>query len=82
MIPYLISFAPSDSVVVIGASLPADRIQVVLRYDLPNPPDRDLAAGLTAHAAHVLAREDRLEREAREETGSLDEWPDRPGRGR
>lgn len=45
VIPYLLGFIPTDSLVVVGAGRAVDRIQVAFRYDLPNPPDTGLAIG-------------------------------------
>src|SRR5260370_42141563 len=45
---------PEASLVVIGVASPRDRVQVTLRYDLPDPPDADLAADIVAHAVGVL----------------------------
>ncbi len=47
VIPHLIGFWPAASVVIIGLAPPRDRIRVTLRYDLPDPPDADLAADVT-----------------------------------
>jgi hypothetical protein len=55
VIPYLLGFTPSDSLVVIGSGRSAGRVQVALRYDLPNPPDSKAAAEIAAHATAVLA---------------------------
>src|SRR5579863_7770466 len=55
VIPHLIGFWPAASVVIIGLTPPRDRIRVTLRYDLPDPPDADLAADIAAHAAGVLS---------------------------
>src|SRR5580700_12089295 len=55
LIPHLIGFWPGASVVIIGLAPPRDRIRVTLRYDLPDPPDADLAADIAAHAAGVVA---------------------------
>ena len=52
--PHLLGFVPDMSLVVIGTAPPRDRIRVTLRYDLPDPPDADLAADIAAHAAGVL----------------------------
>ena len=57
VIPYVLGFTPTDSLVVIGVGRPADRIQVALRYDLPDPPDAKIAAEIAAHATGVLARQ-------------------------
>ncbi len=45
--PHLLGFVPEMSLVVIGTSPPRDRIRVTLRYDLPDPPDEDVAADIT-----------------------------------
>src|SRR5260370_38879455 len=45
---------PEASLVVIGVASPRDRVQVTLRYDLPDPPDAVLAADIVAHAVGVL----------------------------
>jgi hypothetical protein len=55
LIPHLLGFVPEMSLIVIGVSPPRDRIRVTLRYDLPDPPDADLATDLAAHAVSVLA---------------------------
>ena len=54
VVPHLFGFVPDMSLVVIGTAPPRDRIRVTLRYDLPDPPDADLAADIAAHAAGVL----------------------------
>jgi Domain of unknown function (DUF4192) len=57
VIPYVLGFTPTDSLVVIGVGRPVDCIRVALRYDLPDPPDAGLAAEIAAHATGVLARQ-------------------------
>jgi Domain of unknown function (DUF4192) len=54
IVPHLLGFVPQASVVVIGTAPPRDRVKVTLRYDLPDPPDADLAADIAEHAAAVL----------------------------
>jgi hypothetical protein len=54
VVPHLLGFVPDRSLVVIGTAPPRDRIRVTLRYDLPDPPEADLAADRAAHAAGVL----------------------------
>jgi hypothetical protein len=54
IVPHLLGFVPESSLVVIGTSPPRDRIRVTLRYDLPDPPDADLAEDIAGHAASVL----------------------------
>src|SRR5690242_5139888 len=55
VIPHLLGFMPEASVVVIGISPPRDRVKVTLRFDLPDPPDTELAAEAAAHAVDVIA---------------------------
>jgi precorrin isomerase len=55
IVPHLLGFLPEASLVVIGTAPPRDRVKVTLRYDLPDPPDEDLAADIAAHAASVIA---------------------------
>ena len=55
VIPHLLGFMPEASVVVIGHTPPRDRVRVTLRYDLPDPPDADLAADIAGHAAGVIS---------------------------
>ena len=54
VVPLLLGFMPEASLVVIGVAPPRDRVRVTLRYDLPDPPDADLAADIVAHAVGVL----------------------------
>jgi hypothetical protein len=56
VVPGLLGFHPTDSLVVIGAGPPRGRIQVAFRYDLPEPPDSGAAAKIAAHAAAILVR--------------------------
>lgn len=55
VIPHLLGFMPEASVVVIGLTPPRDRVRVTLRYNLPDPPDADLVAGIAGHAAGVIS---------------------------
>ncbi|HEX9030230.1 MAG TPA: DUF4192 domain-containing protein [Streptosporangiaceae bacterium] len=57
IVPHLLGFNPADSLVVLGIGGPHARIRVTFRYDLPEPPDSELAADIAAHAASVLARQ-------------------------
>jgi hypothetical protein len=57
IVPHLLGFRPAASLVVIGVSPPRDRIRVTLRYDLPDPPDADVAAHIAAHALAVLRKQ-------------------------
>ena len=58
VVPSLLGFHPSRSLVVLGVSGPRNRISLTFRYDLPDPPDDDLAADIAAHAREVLTREE------------------------
>jgi hypothetical protein len=55
VIPHLLGFVPTDSLVVIGADSPHGQIELTLRYDLPDPPDEQVARHIAAHAVGVLA---------------------------
>ena len=55
VVPHLLGFMPAASVVVIGLTPPRDRVRVTLRYDLPDPPEADLAAGIAGHAVGVIS---------------------------
>jgi hypothetical protein len=56
IVPHLLGFHPANSLVVIGAGRPRDRIELAFRYDLPDPPDPGMAAHIAAHALAVLSR--------------------------
>jgi hypothetical protein len=55
VIPHLLGFTPQASVVVIGIAPPRDRIKFTLRYDLPDPPDAELAEDIAAHAVGIVS---------------------------
>jgi Domain of unknown function (DUF4192) len=57
VIPRLLGFVPENSVVVLGAAADRGRIDLVFRYDLPDPQD-ELAADIAEHAVSVLGRQD------------------------
>jgi hypothetical protein len=57
LIPHLLGFYPSRSLVVLGLSGDRGRIRVTFRYDLPDPVDATLAADIADHAASVLRRQ-------------------------
>jgi hypothetical protein len=57
VVPSLLGFHPSQSVVVLGLSAPRDRVSLTFRYDLPGAADDDLAADIAVHASEVLTRE-------------------------
>ena len=55
LVPHLLGFQPAKSLVVIGTTPPRGQVRLTLRYDLPDPPDRDTAAEIARHATGVLA---------------------------
>ncbi|HEY1626198.1 MAG TPA: DUF4192 domain-containing protein [Streptosporangiaceae bacterium] len=55
IVPHLLGFPPESSMVIIGTEAQQGAVKVTLRYDLPDPPDHDVAADLAEHAAAVLA---------------------------
>jgi hypothetical protein len=55
VVPNLLGFVPSKSLVVIGAGPPHGRIHLTLRFDLPDPPDQRAARDIAQHATSVLA---------------------------
>ncbi len=56
VVPHMLGFYPSRSLVVLGLG-DRNRVRVTFRYDLPDPPDGELAADIADHAAYVLTRE-------------------------
>ena len=57
VVPHLLGFHPTHSLVVLGIGGPHGRIRLAFRYDLPAPPDVKLATDIAAHAAVVLSRQ-------------------------
>jgi hypothetical protein len=57
LVPHLLGFYPSRSLVVLGLSGQRNRVRVAFRYDLPDPVDSALAADIAEHAASVLRRQ-------------------------
>jgi len=55
VIPRLLGFTLDTSLVIVGTTPPSGRVQLVFRYDLPQPPDPGLAADIAGHAVSVLA---------------------------
>jgi hypothetical protein len=55
IIPHLLGFVPESSLVLIGTEARHSRVKVTLRYDLPDPPDTDVAADIAAHAVGVIS---------------------------
>jgi hypothetical protein len=54
VVPHLLGFMPGKSLVVLGAEPLTGEIKIVLRYDLPDPPDEDASHGIAVHAAEIL----------------------------
>ena len=57
VVPYLLGFHPSNSLVVIGIGPPRGQIKLAFRYDLPDPPDAVQARDIAAHSVAVLKRQ-------------------------
>jgi hypothetical protein len=57
LVPHLLGFYPSSSLVVLGLAGQRHRVQVTFRYDLPDPPDAEQQADIAEHAASVLHRQ-------------------------
>jgi hypothetical protein len=55
IVPHLLTFQPARSLVLIGTAPPRARVRLTLRYDLPDPPDPDVAAEIARHATSVLS---------------------------
>jgi hypothetical protein len=56
VVPHMLGFYPSRSLVVLGLGA-QNRVMVTFRYDLPEPPDEQLAQDIAEHAGFVLDRE-------------------------
>jgi hypothetical protein len=56
VIPHLLGFHPSQSMVIVGLDARRGRIVLAFRYDLPDPPDAALARDIAEHAAAVLRK--------------------------
>jgi len=56
-VPYLLGFHPTNSIVVIGARPPRDRVHVCFRYDVLDPPEPGYAREIATHGANVLAKQ-------------------------
>ncbi len=55
VVPHLLGFHPAQSLVVVGAGGPRQRIELGFRYDLPDPPDAAVTRQIAGHATAVLA---------------------------
>jgi hypothetical protein len=56
VVPHLLGFYPSRSLVVLGLG-EQNRVMVTFRYDLPEPSDHELATDIAEHAEYILTRE-------------------------
>jgi hypothetical protein len=56
IVPHMLGFYPSRSLVVLGLGA-QNRVMVTFRYDLPEPADEQLAQDIAEHAGYVLDRE-------------------------
>ena len=56
VIPHLLGFHPSRSMVVVGLDARRGRIVLAFRYDLPDPPDDARSRDIAEHAAAVLRK--------------------------
>lgn len=56
VVPHMLGFYPSRSLVVLGLG-EQNRVMVTFRYDLPEPSDHELATDIAHHAEYVLTRE-------------------------
>jgi hypothetical protein len=57
VVPHLLGFHPANSLVLLGIGGPHARVRLAFRYDLPNPPEAELAQDIAAHAETVLERQ-------------------------
>jgi Domain of unknown function (DUF4192) len=57
LVPHLLGFYPSSSLVVLGLGGKRYQVRVTFRYDLPDPPDCEQAADIAEHAVSVLQRQ-------------------------
>lgn len=57
VVPHLLGFYPSSSIVVLGIGGPTAQVRLAFRYDLPEPPDASLSDEIAAHASTVLGRQ-------------------------
>jgi hypothetical protein len=56
IIPHLLGFHPSRSMVVVGLDRARGRVKLAFRYDLPDPPDPARSREIAEHAAAVLRK--------------------------
>ena len=56
VVPHLLGFHPSQSMVVVGLDARRGRIVLAFRYDLPDPPDLAISQDIADHATGVLSK--------------------------
>jgi Domain of unknown function (DUF4192) len=54
VIPYLLGFHPSRSLVVVGLGPPHSQVKLAFRYDLPDPPNPQHALDIAGHTISML----------------------------
>src|SRR5258707_15099063 len=54
VVPHLLGFHPSDSLVMLGIGGPPARIRLAFRYDPPDPPDEGLPADIARPAKNFV----------------------------
>ncbi len=57
VVPHLLGFHPQESLVILGLFGSSQRVRLAFRYDLPDPPDRDVAEAIGYHTAKHLRRQ-------------------------
>jgi hypothetical protein len=55
VIPHLLGFTPANCLVIVGGRGPRQRIEITLRFDLPNPSGKNAAKAIADHVVSVLA---------------------------
>lgn len=54
VVPHLLGFRPERSLVVLAVGGPHAQVRAAFRYDLPDPPSRDIAMSIIEHATWVF----------------------------